>query len=39
MPRKPNQNPERPYTVYMHITPNNKKYIGITRTTLYQRWV
>lgn len=36
--KKPNQNPERPYTVYMHIAPNDKKYIGVTRTTLGKRW-
>ena len=26
------------YKVYMHITPNNKKYIGITKTSLKRRW-
>lgn len=26
------------YKVYMHITPNNKKYIGITGLTLKERW-
>jgi len=26
------------YTVYMHITPNNKKYIGITCNSLPDRW-
>ena len=29
---------ESVYTVYMHKSPNNKKYIGITSTTLHQRW-
>ena len=26
------------YTVYMHICPNGKKYIGITMQELYKRW-
>lgn len=26
------------YTVYMHIAPNDKKYIGITCNTLPERW-
>ena len=26
------------YTVYMHISPSNKKYIGITSTNVNQRW-
>ena len=26
------------YTVYMHITPSDKRYIGITKQTLEQRW-
>ena len=26
------------YKVYMHITPNNKKYVGITKTSLNRRW-
>lgn len=26
------------YTVYIHITPNNKYYIGITKQTLEDRW-
>ncbi len=26
------------YTVYMHITPNNKKYIGITKNKVKERW-
>ena len=26
------------FTVYMHIAPNNKKYIGITSKTIEQRW-
>ena len=26
------------YTVYMHVTPNNKKYIGITSRTPELRW-
>ena len=29
---------ERKYKVYIHIFPNNKVYIGITRQTLQQRW-
>lgn len=29
---------ERNFTVYMHKSPNNKKYVGITSTTLDQRW-
>lgn len=29
---------ERIYTVYMHTTPSNKKYIGITRTETLVRW-
>ena len=27
------------YSVYMHITPNNKKYIGITKQKLVKRWL
>lgn len=27
------------YTVYMHITPSNKKYIGITKQIPYKRWL
>ena len=34
----PNQDPERPYTVYMHILPNGKKYVGVTRCMLNKRW-
>lgn len=26
------------YTVYMHIAPNNKKYIGITKQNVKRRW-
>lgn len=26
------------YTVYMHITPSGKKYVGITSKTLEERW-
>lgn len=26
------------YTVYMHITPNNKYYIGITKQSIQKRW-
>ena len=26
------------YTVYMHISPSNKRYVGITSTTVEQRW-
>lgn len=26
------------FTVYMHEAPNKKKYVGITKTTLHQRW-
>lgn len=29
---------ENNYTVYMHITPNNKKYIGITYRKPHIRW-
>ena len=29
---------ENKYYVYMHTTPNNKRYIGITRQTLEKRW-
>ena len=29
---------DREYTVYMHISPNNKKYIGITCQSPQQRW-
>lgn len=26
------------YTVYKHITPNNKIYVGITSRSVYERW-
>lgn len=26
------------FKVYMHIAPNNKKYVGITQQKLYKRW-
>lgn len=26
------------YTVYMHISPSNKKYIGITSQSIKKRW-
>lgn len=29
---------ENNYVVYMHIFPNNKKYIGITKLSLNERW-
>ena len=29
---------ENNYTVYMHICPNNKKYIGITKLKPQERW-
>lgn len=29
---------EQSYTVYMHIFPNGKKYVGITGQTLKERW-
>lgn len=29
---------ERNYKVYMHTAPNNKKYIGITKTSVKRRW-
>ena len=28
----------RSYTVYIHITPSNKRYIGLTSQTINQRW-
>lgn len=27
------------FTVYIHITPNNKRYIGITSRTVQKRWL
>jgi len=32
-------NGERRFTVYMHVCPNNKKYIGITCQSVKKRWV
>lgn len=29
---------ENNYSVYMHTTPSNKRYIGITSTNPYKRW-
>lgn len=29
---------EKPYIVYMHIAPNGKKYIGVTKASLSRRW-
>lgn len=29
---------ERIYTVYEHVFPNNKRYIGITKRDPYERW-
>lgn len=29
---------ENNYTVYMHISPNNKKYIGVTKNKPEKRW-
>ena len=29
---------ERNYTVYIHISPNNKYYVGITANTVIRRW-
>ena len=26
------------FTVYMHITPSNKRYIGITSRSTEERW-
>ena len=26
------------YTVYVHISPSNKLYIGITKESVYARW-
>lgn len=31
-------NKARQYMVYIHITPSNKRYVGITCQTLEQRW-
>lgn len=31
-------NETKQYIVYMHQSPNNKRYVGITTTTLKQRW-
>ena len=32
------ENNKNTYSVYMHITPNNKKYIGITKNAPTWRW-
>ena len=29
---------ENNYTVYMHISPSNKRYIGITSKSVNKRW-
>lgn len=29
---------ENTYTVYMHVTPNNKYYVGITKQQVNERW-
>lgn len=29
---------ENTYKVYMHVTPNGKRYIGVTKTRLAKRW-
>ena len=29
---------ERDHTLYMHVSPNNKRYIGITHTDVERRW-
>lgn len=26
------------YTIYCHVFPNGKRYVGITRTSIYKRW-
>lgn len=36
--KHPNKDKDYPYTVYMHIAPNGKKYIGITKCSLAKRW-
>ena len=33
-----NRPSESVFTVYMHESPNKKKYIGVTSTKLHQRW-
>lgn len=29
----------RKYTVYMHVSPNEKRYIGVTSTSAKERWM
>ena len=33
-----NTNKDKCYTVYMHVSPSNKRYIGITRQAHEKRW-
>lgn len=32
------QNIPNRYTVYMHVAPSGKRYVGITQQELNQRW-